>query len=165
MVHPFRSYLHIVLSLAPINRTASGVEQAVGQGGRMPLQVSMQGARIGLCPPPTFNGPLPPTLFNGFTPYRPTASYYYYRCSARISYILCPRLARYSAKGASIAAIVASSRHTCETALRSSLFHSNAGALLQSAKTYQELHACNNGSTKTEPFDGELSPPWYKLNS
>ena len=28
----------------------SGVEQAVGQGGRMPLQISMQGERIGLCP-------------------------------------------------------------------------------------------------------------------
>ena len=29
----------------------AGVEQAVGQGGRMPLQILMQGARIGLCPP------------------------------------------------------------------------------------------------------------------
>jgi len=39
-----------------------GVEQAVGQGARMPLQISMQGARIGLCLP----------FFNGFTPFGQT---------------------------------------------------------------------------------------------
>jgi len=68
---------------------------------------------------------------------------------------------RYSAKGASFTAIVASSRHTCETAVRSSLFHSDAGTLLQSATTYQELYALHYGPAKTEPFDGDRSPPWW----
>ena len=62
---------------------------------------------------------------------------------------------------ASFTAIVASSRHTCETAVRSSLFHSDAGTLLQSATTYQELYALHYGPAKTEPFDGDRSPPWW----
>ena len=39
------------------------MEQAVGQGGRMPLQISMQGGE---------NRYLPPTFQFGFTPWGPT---------------------------------------------------------------------------------------------
>ena len=44
--------------------------------------------------------------------------------------------------------------------LCSSLLHSNAGTLLQSAKTNQKLYTVNYGPTKTEPCDGDRSPPW-----
>jgi len=38
------------VNLLTASQCQPGVEQAVGQGGRMPLQISMQ-VRIGVCPP------------------------------------------------------------------------------------------------------------------